>query len=908
MKVLVTLLMLWNFNALYSKSARSHSIDTEANLSELLTEINKEDLDLYLTLERYESIETQLNESHDTLLLGLYFHERGKLFYRYDQLNAAIEATLEAIRLRTAINDTNVYASLNNIGIFYFNINDYTNAIHYLKLALKNENKDIRYLRALNQLGYVYIEVGQYHLANDLYILGSKICIDKFPKAKERLLIFQNQLKLYAESDLSPPLNEIVAEFKQLEQLFKDKHPEILLDCKLNLAIIYFRQGKYKEDIALNQEILAELKEEEQDLKTRILNNIAFSKIVLKEYGEAHRLLQDNLSMVNDNFLRSAILNNLGELYLSKGQIDSSKAYFKQAINVLLNGNENDYLNASLLDVSPFKTDLINLFNDLTRAQLKQFETKRDSSELMNALQVFNQMDVLVDAIRLTNTEQQTLFYWRNEVKPIYDNALRTAYMAGDMKAAFYYAEKSKAIILLDELVKNNSSRASYVPDSLLQLEKITKSDILQLEIDLHQTTETKEKDALSAKLINTKIELGRIIDAIGIFDPKYVNSKYNPPIKTIQQLKNKLKKNECFISFIWSDSTLFRFVIDHQQTNIDVININPRFHKELTALIHSVQSPFKNQMERADFYNRSHKIYSQLFAKAALQKKKIILSADGLLNFLPFEILVTKFNDQKVDYLLKDKVISYIFSANTGFIDKVTSHNSSMVAFAPTHYDKTLALSELNFTDYELSPILTKGAQHYTYENADKSALLGAFDFGNLIHIYSHASANDIHQPYPWIAAYNELIYLPEIYNHKTTADLVILSACETNLGKAVSGEGIISLARGFVHAGAGSVMASLWKVNDRSNAEVIHEFYNYLEKGHSKAAALRGSKLKYLKQNHSYMLDPYYWAGIIYIGADDQLSISTKSNSKNRFLIAAILLLFLLIGAAKISSNGMR
>lgn len=107
----------------------------------------------------------------------------------------------------------------------------------------------------------------------------------------------------------------------------------------------------------------------------------------------------------------------------------------------------------------------------------------------------------------------------------------------------------------------------------------------------------------------------------------------------------------------------------------------------------------------------------------------------------------------------------------------------------------------------------------------------------------------------------------LAETYNLDLAADLVVLSGCETALGKDVRGEGVIGLARGFLYAGAARVMASLWRVQDRSTAELMHRFYTALLPGGLRPpAALRQAQLEMLRE--SRWSDPYHWAGFALYG----------------------------------------
>jgi len=106
----------------------------------------------------------------------------------------------------------------------------------------------------------------------------------------------------------------------------------------------------------------------------------------------------------------------------------------------------------------------------------------------------------------------------------------------------------------------------------------------------------------------------------------------------------------------------------------------------------------------------------------------------------------------------------------------------------------------------------------------------------------------------------------LHEIYNLKLGADLVVLSACRTALGKEIKGEGLVGLVRGFMYAGAPRVVASLWAVDDETTAELMKRFYNaMLIKGQRPAAALRAAQAGIWKDKR---LPPYYWAAFVLQG----------------------------------------
>jgi CHAT domain-containing protein len=144
------------------------------------------------------------------------------------------------------------------------------------------------------------------------------------------------------------------------------------------------------------------------------------------------------------------------------------------------------------------------------------------------------------------------------------------------------------------------------------------------------------------------------------------------------------------------------------------------------------------------------------------------------------------------------------------------------------------------------------------------------------VVHFATHALIDDQHPELSGIVLsmvdkqgqkQDGFLRLRDIYNLKLPVDLVVLSACQTGLGRDVKGEGLIGLTRGFMYAGASGVVASLWKVDDEATAELMKHFYSGLfEKGLTPAAALRDAQLA-LRQQKRWQ-EPYYWAGFVIQG----------------------------------------
>ncbi len=110
-----------------------------------------------------------------------------------------------------------------------------------------------------------------------------------------------------------------------------------------------------------------------------------------------------------------------------------------------------------------------------------------------------------------------------------------------------------------------------------------------------------------------------------------------------------------------------------------------------------------------------------------------------------------------------------------------------------------------------------------------------------------------------------NGLLLTPDIFNLNLSADLIVLSACETALGKEVKGEGIVGLTRGFMYAGTSRLMLSLWKVDDYETSELMTRFYQgMLQEKLTPSAALRKAQLSMWNEGKA----PYYWSAFILQG----------------------------------------
>jgi CHAT domain-containing protein len=184
-------------------------------------------------------------------------------------------------------------------------------------------------------------------------------------------------------------------------------------------------------------------------------------------------------------------------------------------------------------------------------------------------------------------------------------------------------------------------------------------------------------------------------------------------------------------------------------------------------------------------------------------------------------------------------------------------------------------SLTRLHFSRQEAEDIARLAGEKRNFQALDFAASrtvatndkLGDY---RIVHFATHGLINNHHPDLSGIVLslvdeqgrpQNGFLRLYDIYNLKLNADLVVLSACQTALGKDIKGEGLVGLTRGFMYAGAPRVVASYWRIDDRATADIMKRFYSaMLKDGLRPAAALRAAQISMLQDKR--WQSPHYWA----------------------------------------------
>ncbi|GAB5398445.1 MAG: hypothetical protein Aureis2KO_00300 [Aureisphaera sp.] len=268
----------------------------------------------------------------------------------------------------------------------------------------------------------------------------------------------------------------------------------------------------------------------------------------------------------------------------------------------------------------------------------------------------------------------------------------------------------------------------------------------------------------------------------------------------------------------------------------------------------------------------------------------------DGIIQQVPFEALTYSNEIPLPDsYLISRHPISYKYSHSLDMQIAALhkGRNSNHTGFLPVQF-KNDYLEKLPFSSEEAEMMTKYFDQNiYSQQVATKEFFMDQFDKSSIVHISTHGGTD---AQGPWLGFYDTKLRLEELYFLKNQKELIVLSACKTDVGEHKKGEGVFSIKRGFFRAGARSVVSTLWDVNEKASMEIMDDFYSNLQSGDSKSVALQNAKISYLKKHaNTSEASPYYWSAITLTGFDEPVDLAAKFPMVLWILIGVLLLVLL-------------
>ncbi len=544
---------------------------------------------------------------------------------------------------------------------------------------------------------------------------------------------------------------------------------------------------------------------------------------------------ENALQIFNEGNLRFAMFAHwlLGEIYLGRNETEKARKSFQKTRRLAANQSRQiEYL--CLVSLGKISCDETYF--------LEAIELVENSRSLLAA-----------EEFRTTFLSDKLLPY--NELVEI-------KLVAKDYAEAFVWHERSRSRTLLEAM--------NFAPENSLQDKKLTEmreelnwyysrinrqsSSGLEARkeiADLRKIAERREKDyaELSRRLqINGNARIGKTNE----FD--------------LQNLQKNLTETT-LVEFAIFDGKISAFVITDKTLEVvqnlaDEAEINVEIRQFLfqikTARFQDKLSAQNRQFAFERMLRHSQKIYDTLLRpmKRLFNGKRLTFVAANLLHYLPFQAL----HDGK-QFLTERFEISFAPSAavlqNSLNKDFTAPKNALLVGVA----DKITPLIK---TEIEMLGELFESSVKLIDKKATLKNLRQNLEAADVLHLACHGTFRLDNPAFSSLALFNENLTAGDAQKLNLNNKFVALSACETGLNKIVSGEELIGLTRGFLAAGASSLLLSLWTVNDESTLRLMKNFYREMRGGNNPSKSLQLAQIQLLKENSH----PYFWSPFVLIG----------------------------------------
>ncbi len=326
-------------------------------------------------------------------------------------------------------------------------------------------------------------------------------------------------------------------------------------------------------------------------------------------------------------------------------------------------------------------------------------------------------------------------------------------------------------------------------------------------------------------------------------------------------QILKSLAPDETLLEFFAYGNALYALVADAdgvRATRLDGADLARRVDEFRRAV--AARSPATESLARA--------LYDRLLRPlAAPLRQRVTLVPHGPLHYLPFAAL-----HNGTGWFARAHSLRVLPSASVDLLlgKAGPGGNAALILANP---DTGVAANDLSFAENEASAIAARfpGARVLARRQASETALRGETGAFRLVHLATHGKfqSADPLKSFLLLAPDRDndgVLSVDEIYGLHLNADLVALSACETGLGRGNAGDDLVGFTRGFFFAGARSLLASYWPVDDAATAQLMAAFYGQLDK-HGKAEALRLAQLEVMATRP----EPFYWAAFYLAGKDE-------------------------------------
>ena len=573
------------------------------------------------------------------------------------------------------------------------------------------------------------------------------------------------------------------------------------------------------------------------------------------------------------------IYGNIANVFVEQAQYDSAFKYFTHAFDQIKPGiSEDEILQSSLIDEA-YKSSrfLIKLMIERGNTHIKRYQAIGDSVDLHSAISIYMYTDKLLDRIKSRQYDLQSKLFWRADNRRLYENAIKACYLAGKPEKGFYFFEKSRAVLLNDQL-----NEQYYLKENELLRQSQERKHILNLQRSLDMlAVSSANYTSTQNELFLAKQKLNDYLSHLKTTNSLYFQSFIDSAFLSVGDVRTQiLNTHPTLLELFVGDSAVYVMIITKEKSYHNRIN-KSEFDQAVNSFVRHIADQSLLNHDFQGFINASAELYKLIFQNINLPSGRIIISPDGP-NF-PFEALVMKMREGRPVYFLENYAVSYTYSARylmNSFSNSSADSRPIFLGVAPVKYGLETRLASLDGSDHSLQRI----GRHFSDVDkmigvaASRNNFLDRYFNYKIIQLYAHASDSSVKgEPVIWLA--DSVLYLSDLIGgNKPITRLIVLSACETGSGKLYQGEGVFSFNRGFAAIGIPAAITNLWSVDSKSTYELTELFYKYLSEGNPTDIALQKAKLEFIKSSDQSL--PFYWAAPILTGKAEVIELKKSFN----------------------------
>jgi CHAT domain-containing protein/tetratricopeptide (TPR) repeat protein len=495
--------------------------------------------------------------------------------------------------------------------------------------------------------------------------------------------------------------------------------------------------------------------------------------------------------------------------------------------------------------------------------------------QIPEAIEAYEKAVGKLEAIRagLSQQEQRQAFMDNATIQELYQRLIALLTRNGQREEAWDYLERGKARSFLEMLQGRQFHSASSTPE-VAALQAIEKQ-IIDLRVQLTPQAEALVRGAghnpamLEEKLyqLESQFTLARQQASLG---STRAGQAYALLPSHLTKMQSLLPPRAALVEYSILTDSLTAFIADRNQVQQITWKADPKeLRQNILQLRTLLGDPNSGAELKPLLESVSASVLSPVIEKLPKDVGHLVIVPGGYLNYLPFQVLEMGSGQPLIEHYS----ISYLPSASTfEFLPREWKFKNDLFlgALGNTEVD---GMPPLPGTLKETAGIIknypkadTAFEKEFTHDRVEKALLQHAE-----VHLATHGLLDEqaplfsaiLTSPAPHQPSRLSLYELTQINLH---AQLVVLSACETGLGKLQRGDEVTGLTRTFLLAGANTVVSSLWKVSDESTALLMQGFYSRLRSGQTPADAMRASALTVRKQ----YAHPFFWAPFIVTGAE--------------------------------------